>query len=139
MIEGDSKLFYTAGYKYRLEKNFRIKTKILGYSISTDWISLDTEGWLELRKGYAWDGASGPTIDSPSSMRGSAAHDAIYQLMRLGLLPTSYRVTADELFENLCITDGMLKIRAVLWERCVRWFAGGAAMQKSERKVYSAP
>jgi len=39
-------------------------------------------------------------------------HDALYQLMRLKLLPASLRETADMLLRRICIEDGMCRLRA---------------------------
>jgi len=71
---------------------------------------------------YAWDGASGPTIDSPSTMRASLVHDALYQLIRLGALPRSAKGAADQLLHDLLIEDGMSRVRAWYWLRAVSWF-----------------
>ena len=45
-------------------------------------------------------------------MRGSLVHDALYQLMRDGYLPLKTREYADWLLREICIEDGMSKIRA---------------------------
>jgi len=44
---------------------------------------------------YAWDGASGPAIDTPSSIANSLPHDIGYQFIRMGLLPTTYKRVFD--------------------------------------------
>jgi len=70
-------------------------------------------GELRIKEGYAWDGPSGPTIDTKTFMRGSLIHDALYQLMREGaLLPAAHRKYADELLRVVCLMDGMSKFRA---------------------------
>ena len=64
---------YKKGYKYQLVEDEVTKTDIIGYSFDTKFIRLTLVGVLTVKAGYAWDGASGPTIDSPSSMRASGA------------------------------------------------------------------
>jgi hypothetical protein len=127
---------YQKGFKYQLVENFQIQTDILGFDIETSFITLDRFGCLFIRKFYAWDGASGPTIDSKSSMEGSLVHDALYQLMRLGLLPQVWRKHADNLLESICRQKGMWKFRAKTWCSMVKRFAGDASKPKNKRKVF---
>lgn len=61
---------------------------------------------------YAWDGPSGPTIDTKTFMRGSLFHDALCQLIGEGLLDKHYRKYADQLLRQHCLEDGMSKFRA---------------------------
>jgi len=131
---------YRDGYKYQLAEDFSIRTPFRPErDIETEFIILRRDGQLLIRRGYAWDGPSGPTFDSPSSMRGSLVHDALYQLMRLGLLPISCRPAADDLLYKLCVEDGMWRWRAWLWRREVRKFAAFAASPSSTREVKVAP
>ena len=44
---------------------------------------------------YAWDGASGPAIDTPSSIANSLPHDIGYQFIRMGLLPVFFKRVFD--------------------------------------------
>lgn len=116
-------------YKYQLRAPYVHKTGITpDQRIETEWLTLDVDGTLTIRAGYAWDGASGPTYDSKSSMRASLVHDAIFQLCRLRLLDADkWRKTADEMFHAICVQDGMLAPRAWLWYHAVRIFAKPAA------------
>ena len=36
-------------------------------------------GHIIVRKGYCWDGPSGPTLDTEDAMRASMFHDVLYQ------------------------------------------------------------
>ena len=57
---------------------------------------LNTKGHLIIKRSYAWDGPSGPTIDTKNFMRGSLVHDALYQLMRHEHLSSDeWRAVAD--------------------------------------------
>jgi hypothetical protein len=131
---------YRKGYKYQLAEDAEIYVDIYPvHDIETDWIALSFAGRLTARTGYAWDGPSGPTIDTPDSMRGSLFHDALYQLMRLGLLDQKYRPIADKLLHDICIEDGMNHLRAALWKMAVEDFAAGAAKAGTEREILTAP
>lgn len=122
---------YRAGYKYQLRASYAVLLPELADAsrapIVTDWIELDPDGTMRIRAGYAWDGASGPTWDSKSSMRGSLLHDAAYQLCRMGLLALSMRAAIDAMFRRICEEDGMWSPRAALWYHAVRIFAKPAA------------
>ena len=72
---------------------------------------------------YAWDGASGPTIDTQDTARGSLVHDALYQLIRTYKLH-EMRDEADKEFRHILLTDGVPKWRAELWYNAVKHFGG---------------
>jgi hypothetical protein len=89
--------------------------------------------------GYAWDGASGPTIDTRSVIRASLVHDALYQLMRLGVLDRGWRATADADLARIMIEDGAWRIRAAAWRVAVSALAEGATRGSREPPVLIAP
>lgn len=131
---------YKDGYKYQLAETYEVETGLHHTeNIQTDLICLTVTGKLTIRKHYAWDGASGPTIDTKSSMRGSLVHDALYQLIRMGLLPTHYKDEVDLLFEKICKEDGMWTVRASLWERAVSLFGRSSATAGKTKPVLTAP
>ncbi|MFX1384896.1 MAG: DUF1353 domain-containing protein [Promethearchaeota archaeon] len=136
----DKKLFYKeVNYKYILTVPFSYKTSIRlkGYIIS-GLVTLWTSGELVCEKGYAWDGPSGPTWDSRCAMRAALVHDALYQLMRNGVLDHKYRKVADKIFYQILKEDGMNWLRRLLWWRAVRRFAA-YAIQPRDDSVKSAP
>lgn len=133
---------YNGGYKYQLKETYTFeKTGIIPpTAIATEYISLDPDGNLTVAKGYAWDGPSGPTIDSKNFMRGALAHDALYQLMREGRLNNgTYRDDADRLLQRLCQEDGMWALRAWWVYHGVRIFGDPAADPARKRPVMRAP
>jgi hypothetical protein len=131
---------YTSGYKYQLNRTYVGKVDIFPKEqIDTNYINLSFNGLLIIDKGYAWDGPSGPTIDTKNFMRGSLVHDALYQLLRMKLLPQDNRQVADNELHRICLEDGMSRLRAWYVHRGVRLGAGFAASPENRRKVTVAP
>jgi len=120
------------GYKYQLMEQYSLDVAIKEYEIDTPYLSLGNDGILIIKKGYAWDGPSGPTIDTLNFMRGSLVHDAFYQLMRIEKMTPSYKDYADRLLQKICIEDGMSRFRAWYVFQGVRLFGGGNAKPDSE-------
>lgn len=123
------------GYKYELMETFAIDTEIRGYDVTTRFIVLWEDGRLFIREHYAWDGPSGPTIDTKDFMKASLVHDALYQLMREGHIGKKYREYADDLLKQMCIEEGMPKWRAWYVHLAVRWFAKGSLKPRNKDKV----
>jgi hypothetical protein len=121
-------------YKYQLTRDYTVQIDIKpAENIEYKFLSLSSEGQLTMRKYYAWDGPSGPTIDTKSFMRGSLVHDALYQLMRLSALDHKvYRQRADAIMKEICLQDGMCSFRAWYVYHAVHNFAGSAAVPRDE-------
>lgn len=137
-MRGD-KIYYKSGYKYQLARCYAGQTPIAGYGILTPFIELTPGGMLTINTGYAWDGASGPTLDTKSSMRGSLVHDAFYQLEREELISQKEREKIDRLLHDICIQDGMWGWRADLWLWAVRKFGIFAASPEADHSPIEAP
>lgn len=138
--QSDRHIYYQKGFKYQLTRDYHAVTRIrLSVIVETMFIRLDPEGNLTVKAGYAWDGPSGPTFDDHTNMRGSLAHDAKYQLMRLRLIGPECRKVADEELRADCLEDGMNRTRADLWEIGVEDFAASAADPKNAKPVFVAP
>lgn len=130
--------YYKHGnYKYRLTRDTVQQTNIFGQNIITDFIELYEDGRLLIKKGYAWDGCSGPTIDTKKNMRAGLVHDALYQLIRLGHLPASDKKKIDILFRDILKEDGFYA--SGLYYAGVSLFGGFAIKPKEEPKEESAP
>ena len=132
---------YKEGYKYQIVEAYSVNIPIEPENdIVTDYIDLKRDGTIIIKKGYAWDGPSGPTIDTDNFMRGSLVHDALYQLMRGEKLDKNiYRDKADRLLQQMCKEDGMSSIRAWWVYKGVRWFADPAADPSHKKPVIKAP
>ena len=131
---------YKAGYKYQLLRDYGIYTNIFPKEdIHSDFISLYTDSLLLIRYSYAWDGPSGPTFDTGNFMRGSLVHDALYQLMREGLLFIEAKKPTDLLLKRICQEDGMSKMRAWWVYNAVRKFANFAVKPEHTKPALWAP
>jgi hypothetical protein len=138
-MKGD-RIKYRKGYKYQLAEDYTCFVGIFPEkSIAWKWGVLSNNGFATVLEDYAWDGASGPTFDTPDTMRGSLLHDFLYQMMRLGLLNVSLRPQADNLLHDICVEDGMIHARAELWEEAVSMFAGSAVKHDAEPEILTAP
>jgi len=132
---------YRSDYKYQLAEGYVVEVPILANAdIKTEFIELDIVGELTIKKGYAWDGPSGPVVDTDENMRASLVHDALYQLMRQGHLSSrTWRRTADQVFRDLCKADGVSGYTANIWYRALRKFGKPAASPEGKKRIRRAP
>lgn len=131
---------YKNGYKYQLVEDYSIEVNVYpAREIDRSFIHLSMTGMLTIQKGYAWDGPSGPTVDTANFMRGSLVHDALYQLLRNDDIPQRYRKVADRELQRICIEDGMSKLRAWWVYNGVKIGGQHAASQAAIKKVLQAP
>lgn len=131
---------YKSGFKYQLAGDYIVQTRIMPLtSINTLFIDLDTTGLLTIRAGYAWDGCSGPTLDTKNTMRGGLVHDAFYQLTRGDFLSQGQRKDIDREFHKILREDGVLKFRAWYYYQAVRKFGLSASSAENRKKILTAP
>lgn len=132
---------YRTGYKYQLAEPYVDVVEIRpDHEIGNRFVTLAPDGTLTVRQDYAFDGPSGPTVDTKDFMRGSLVHDAIYQLMREGHLDRNvYREKADSILRRICIEDGMPHWRAEYVYMGVREFGAAAADPSNDNPVIRAP
>ncbi len=129
---------YKCGYKYQLYEDYEVQTKIIPIQdVRTRFLDLTERGLLTIRAGYAWDGPSGPAIDTATFMRASLVHDALYQLIREGFLERGWRDEADNEMRRICVEDGMSRFRAWYAYHAVSVFGGRVGMKP--RSVHVAP
>lgn len=104
--------------------------------IAHPFISI-TPGTVIAKAGYAWDGASGPAIDTTNFMRASLIHDIMYQAIHNRFENNEIlRKVADKTMYYYCRKDGMSWIRAQWCYWAVRLF-GRFAIKPNE--VLTAP
>lgn len=119
-------------YKYELSEDF---TTFLpefidkNYYFVHPFFSLDNAK-LSINKYYAWDGVSGPTIDTKNTFVAGLVHDVLYQSIRLNLLPKSEKKLVDKIFKRMLIENGMSKFRATYFYWAVKWFGKNSTKKK---------
>lgn len=138
------KIYYKKGYKYQLNEDYDYQTDIIpNQEISDMFIKLDTNGLLTILTGYAWDGPSGPVIDTNHNMRASLVHDALYQLLRNENWDEEesekVRKKADKIFRKICIDDGVDRTIANAYYYGLRIGADFAADPKNKKELLEAP
>lgn len=136
-------IVYQAGYKYQLAVAYQSPLPVPypdDVVALAPFYSLARGILIAVRPGYAWDGPSGPTIDTPTFMRGSLVHDVLYQSMREGHILDSdeNRRIADKNLRAICLQDGMSAARAWWVYQAVRKF-GASSAARGPRPVLSAP
>jgi hypothetical protein len=115
-------------WKYRLYKDESYETGIkIDTPIITKFFEMTVDGRITGKKGYTWDGASGPTFDTKNTFTASLFHDIIYQMIREGYLDMKWRKRGDEILYEILRSRKMTKIRAKTWYRAVRKLAGKSA------------
>ena len=136
------RIYYRGGYQYQLGREYAVTVpEMIGAVLEArcDYLDLVSDGSLHIRAGYAWDGPSGPAIDTKNFMRGSLVHDALYQLLRAGLLGAQWREPADRALQRICREDGMSRLRAWWVYHGVRLGGGPSASQAGTRPITAAP
>jgi len=130
---------YREGYKYQLARDYIADIGICPpEAVGNSYLLLSKSGQLIVKEGYAWDGPSGPTCDTKNFMRGSLEHDALYQMMREGLLTPGHRILADQRLRAVCLQDGMSAIRAWWVYQGVR-LGGAGAIEPRPNETLTAP
>lgn len=131
-------LYFEKGYKYRVYFDYEIQTEMFGFTVEDYWYRLTPDGKLWIRAGYAWDGASGPTIDNSTTFVNSLVHDIFFQMQRKNQLPHDpcFAISNSEL-ERIGIISGMLRLRARWWKNMVSAFGSANAAVQPD-KVYTA-
>jgi hypothetical protein len=146
---------YRTGYKHQLHQGKVYPTRISGIHMHLPpFLTLHKNGELLVEAGYAWDGASGPAVDTLAMIAGSCPHDALYQLLRHGL-PERYRSEADRLFKEVYLAattksrpsnkfvawfwDKATAVRAFYTHLAVSKAAESAASPKNAKPILTAP
>ena len=114
-------------YKYQTCETLVFLTDICpNEDIIHPYFTIQKDGMVTVNAGYSYDGASGPSIDTKSFMRGSLIHDVFFQAhqFRLGL-PIDWMPKANDLLIRICKEDGMSSIRCWWVHKAVTMFGRG--------------
>lgn len=120
-------------YKFKVEENFSIELPIKIADFEQPYAT-SKNGILEIKKGYAWDGASGPVINTQNTLIASLVHDVLYQAMRLNLIKPNKvnRKIADKNFFEILKMNGVNSIRRKVWYFEVRLFGKKSTIKIQE-------
>ncbi|WP_052362069.1 hypothetical protein [Geminisphaera colitermitum] len=97
------------------------------------------KGTLSVKEGYAWDGPSGPTLDTPASIAASLCHDVFYQAIRLRLISPAHRCRADRVFLRHCLDYGLPWWRSLYYFAALRLCGGEHARPLPEGEAGEPP
>lgn len=127
--------------KYALADSVHYRLQIIRpyRPVVSQFYSISQSGLLIIKKGYAWDGPSGPTIDTLDVMFASLIHDVLYEALRKKQLARKWRKAADDELAEVGKACGANPIRMELWESMVNIFAGPMADEANRKRVYEAP
>lgn len=129
---------YWRGYKYVVAETFEVQTAIIGVAVVDDLTSLSSDGLLRIRKGYAWDGNSGPCIDIRSSLEASCVHDVLCDYINLGLLSDDLQPLVDQEYYKIAVAKRMWWRRARVRLLAIRWYMTGKGAKRYTRPVFEA-
>ena len=114
--------YHKVTWKYTLDETYSHLLHFdTGVKVSKPYYEIDGK-LLIIRVGYSWDGASGPTVDTEDSMRGSLVHDTLYQAIREGCIKSSFRRKSDRELSKILKSEGMARLRRWYWRVGVRLF-----------------
>ena len=110
-------------YKFKVEKDLNLKLPVSMPDFEHEYCSVK-DGVVYVKKGYAWDGASGPVFNTKNTLVASLVHDVLYQAQRLNLIEhnSTNRKNADENFYELLKYFGVNPVRCKIWYLAVRFF-----------------
>ena len=133
-------IYWRDGYKGQVDRDVSFHVPIFPKEdilLPEKFMMLTTAGLLTAMKGYAWDYASGPTIDRPRKhvIGQSLGHDVLCQLHREGYLNDYQRKQADKWFYQALKVNGMPWVRRKIWYRGVR--IGAKQNAQVPRKINS--
>ena len=133
-------LYYTDGFWLQTRENysFQLPPELKAVHYTGDFVSVDG-GYCNIRRGYASDGPSGPTFKTKNFIRGAVEHDALYQLIRLGIIPPEFRDICDRHLVKTLKEDGMWWPRRTWTYLGLKYFGAKAAMSDNIRQKKRAP
>ena len=106
---------------YELQEDYEVPycSHIYNYNLNVyPLMSINNAGWIVIKKGFRWDGPSGPAINTVNTMAASMVHDCLYRMMRKNFIRPKHKAKADKLYRR------MLKGAGVGWFR--RWYQWAA-------------
>ena len=120
-------------YKFKVEENFSIELPFKIADFEHEYAS-SKNGILEIKKGYAWDGASGPVINTKNTLISSLVYDVLYQAMRLNLIKSNNenKNLADKNFFEILKMNGVNSFRSRVWYLAVKLFGKKSTIKNQD-------
>ncbi len=103
---------------------------VSGEDITDDHAHLQPDGLLTIRKGFPWDGNSGPCIDCRSSLEASCVHDVLCDWVNTDRLPDCLQPIIDQEYYDLCVVRKMWWRRARMRMLAIRWYMAGKGAKR---------
>jgi len=124
-------------HKYKLTSPIQLQSTVYPLrEIQTPFINLKPNGKLFIDVNYAWDGASGPTIDTDNTIVPSAGHDALFQLMRQNLIDRDvWFLTANKDICRWMKDRKMSSLRANAWKTGLDIFGFKHTLHKEDKII----
>lgn len=109
---------------YQLVQEYKFVTQCRpAETVTMPYITLEPTGQCTLARGFVFDGASGPVIQTKTILRAACEHDAKYRLMREGLLDAeANQLMADAELRARMLEDGVNLVRADYFFTAVHGF-----------------
>jgi hypothetical protein len=107
--------------KFTLWQDETFDTIVKGFTVETDWCTLEPDGTLLIRAGYPWDGATG-AFDTRDIIEASLVHDVFCEMINDDLLPSWIQALADEEFRMIGQSKKMPWIRRMWTYFAVRFY-----------------
>ena len=129
---------YRKGYKYQIadDEVIPLSTPLGGLVFNSNFFYANGDGFLVILNGYAWDGVSGPTIDTESTYIPGLGHDALSQAVREGLIPDEMLPFVHKEFNIWLWKMKMVNFRRWYYYEAVKKFGNRHAQAGKTRKVY---
>lgn len=110
------------GYKFELAEDVEVTLRADFQECEANYFSIHNRA-LHIKAGYQWDGASGPTVDTDSTMTAALVHDVLYQCIRAELVPSESRADADMELYRLMRQRGVADASTGRWKSLRRLWA----------------
>jgi len=144
MIRGCYLKLFKRDFKYvtKHTEHFQLKYLRPKMSVKWMWLSLATNGLLIIKWGFPTDGPSGPTFDTPPTIKGATVHDALCQLAAQGLLGEVTEKLRDQInaeADAVWDASGMSQWRTEIWEAMLDRFGDFAMSPENRWAVIEVP
>lgn len=110
------------GMKYELMVSHeRFCPRFKGYSATHQWARLELDGYLRVKAGYRWDGATG-AVDTADFMEASMYHDVLCEMINNGDIPSKKWNDAAATMRDINKEQGMGLLRRMWTWAAVRLY-----------------